>query len=59
MWKDEYCELPPDENKYDKIAFLVAMIGATTVAIMQPDNQLLVVVVGLGLYIGMRWSRAV
>jgi hypothetical protein len=59
MWKDEYCELPPEENKSDKIAFLVAMIGATTVAIMQPDNQLLVVVVGLGLYIGMRWSRAV
>ena len=59
MWKDEYCELPPEENKHDKIAFLVAMIGAITVAIMQPDNQLLVVVVGLGLYIGMRWTRSV
>ena len=58
MWKDQYCELPPEEDKYDKIAFLVAILGAITVAAIT-DNQLLVVITGLGLYIGKRWVRAV
>lgn len=58
MWKDQYCELPPEEDKYDKIAFLVAILGAITVAAIT-DNQLLVVITGLGLYIGIRWVRAV
>jgi len=58
MWKDSHYELPPEEDKYDKIAFLVAIIGATTVA-ATTDNQTLVVITGLGLYIGLRWIRTV
>ena len=53
MWKDSHYELPPNEDKYDKIAFLIAMTGAITVAALT-DNQLLIAITGLGLYIGIR-----
>ena len=53
MWKDSHYELPPNEDKYDKIAFLIAMTGAITVAALT-DNQLSIAITGVGLYIGIR-----
>jgi branched-subunit amino acid transport protein len=56
MWKDEHYEQPPEEDKADKIAFGVAMTAVVLVAI-STENTLATIIVGLGLYVGIRWVR--
>ena len=49
--------MPPEEDRADKFSFFVSMVGITITCIMT-QSPTLMVIVGLGLYIGMRWSRS-
>ena len=57
MWKDKHFEMPPEEDRADKFSFFVSMVGITITCIMT-QSPTLMIIVGLGLYIGIRWSRA-
>jgi|11BtaG_2_1085332.scaffolds.fasta_scaffold00308_24 hypothetical protein len=58
MWKDKYIDMHPEDDKTDKVAFFVSIVG-TIIAGITTESPALMVIVSLILYIGIRWIRAV